>query len=152
MRMFRGKTKDRVNPNYMPPRFLEEGESYNVPPMIDGEWVYGSLSMGGGSSYDPSRTFIEPNVPVLERIEVIPETVGQSIGRKDVVNGKEVYGGDIVRFLNHPYLAEVKYCPEFAAFLFDSHNDKTRNNPNAQMLWRDAFEIIGNIHEHPKLL
>ena len=79
---------------------------------------------------------------------LIPE---QFTGRKDN-NDKETYGGDIVRFPNHPYLAEVKYCPEFAAFLFDSHNDETRNNPYAQMLWSDAFEIIGNIHENPELL
>lgn len=75
----------------------------------------------------------------------------QFTGRKDK-NGKEAYGGDIVKFPNHEYLAEVKYCPEFAAFLFDSHNDETRNNPDAQMLWSDAFEIIGNIHENPELL
>ena len=64
----------------------------------NGEMVYGSLSMGGGCPphYDQTRTFIEPNEPVLRRIEVHPGTVGEFTGKEDC-KGQEIYEGDKVR-------------------------------------------------------
>ncbi len=73
------------------------------------------------------------------------------IGKKDH-NGREVCERDIAKFPEHDYLAEIKYYPEHAAFLFDSHDPETRNNPDAYMLWSDDFEIIGNTTEHPELM
>ena len=64
----------------------------------NGEMVHGSLSMGGGCPphYDKTRTFIEPNEPVLSRIEVHPGTVGEYTGLKDCKN-VDIYEGDKVR-------------------------------------------------------
>ena len=82
----------------------------------------------------------------------------QYLGRNDATRteefpeGKPVYVGDIVKFSDHSYLAEVKYYPEYAAFLFDSHTEDTRNNPMTGMCWVDDFEVIGNIHQNPELL
>lgn len=75
----------------------------------------------------------------------------QYIGRDDA-NGREVCERDIAKFPEHDYLAEIKYYPEYAAFLFDSHSPDTTNNPDALMFWSDDFEIIGNVHEHPELM
>ena len=82
----------------------------------------------------------------------------QYLGRNDTTrneefpDGKPIYVGDIVKFADHSYLAEVKYYPEFAAFLFDSHTEDTRNNPMTGMCWVDDFEVVGNIHQNPELL
>lgn len=72
------------------------------------------------------------------------------IERRDK-NNKEIYEGDICRFDGHNYLAKVVYCPEIAAFGFDSCNKETINNPKALMYWDDC-EVIGNIHKNPELL
>lgn len=54
----------------------------------DGEWLYGSLSMGGDSA------FIEPSDrTTFCRRQVLPETVGQFTGRFDD-DDKEIYTGD----------------------------------------------------------
>ena len=97
--------------------------------------------------------FIEDNMAHF--VSPLPPNTGgdsfQYIGKKDH-NGREVCERDIVKFAEHGYLAEIKYYPEHAAFLFDSHSPDTTNNPDALMFWSDDFEIIGNVHEHPKLM
>jgi len=127
--------------------------NYRGKRIDNGEWVYGSAVKSGDC-----RWFIFPRGFALQKTrhltneyvapfsEVIPETVGQSTGRKDK-NGVKVYERGVVKFSGHDYLAEVKYYPEYAAFLFDSHNEETRNNPQAIMTWDASFEVIGTAHE-----
>ncbi len=95
----------------------------------------------------PLSVIVQDEIPY----EVIPESVGQSTGRKDKTE-TEAFGGDIVKFDDHEYLAEIKYFPEFAAFLFDSHNEETRNSSQILMLWSMDFKIVGNVHTHPELI
>ena len=55
-----------------------------------------------------------------EQHEVIPETVGQYIGIKDI-KGHKIFEGDIIQFKNKKYV--IRYFPEytkFAASSFDS--------------------------------
>lgn len=73
--------------------------------------------------------FADWNMPKpLQAVEVIPETVGEYIERKDK-NGKEIYEGDIFKLGNKVIVINVKECGNF-------HN----------------IEIIGNIHDNPELL
>ena len=116
----------------------------------NGEWVIGYYGKRCIDTIDNLITTIQA-IDSLFDIKVHPETVGQYTGLKDK-NGKEACEGDIVKFREHDYLAEIKYYPEHAAFLFDSHDPETRNNPDAYMLWSDDFEIIGNTTEHPELM
>jgi len=81
--------------------------------------------------------------------EVIPETVSQSTGKVDC-DGVEIYGKDRVEFDAHCYSAEVVYYPKFAAYLFDSHNEDTRNNPQAGTTWDMKIKVIGNTVQENK--
>lgn len=139
----------------------------------DGAWVYGSLYQGikEGEKYSIILTdsgyhlappddrnlaiaFAENEVNV-----VIPDTIGQFTGLHDR-NGKEIYEGDIVKWIltmpgvgvNGGYeeyeieeIGEIQwdagalhlgeYCA--AGFAYES---------------KDYAEIIGNIHDNPELL
>ena len=125
--------------------------------MFRGKRIDGLGCMYGDLYHQNDRCYIYPKGarPDLQvrkwSLEVHPDSVGQSTGKKDA-RGVVVYEKDIVKFPDHDYLAEVVYCPEFAAFMFESHNKETRNNPDAIMSWGSELEVIGNIHDNPELL
>ena len=67
------------------------------------------------------------------------------------MNGNEIHVGDICKFLEHSYLAEVIYSDEYKDFFFESYNKETRNNPLAIMSF-DSCIVIGKISENPEIL
>jgi len=133
---------------------------------IDGkDFVYGDLVHSSSG-----RTAILPNIEINPTvtwkklvlqpvIEVIPETVGQSIGLKDK-NKTEIYKGDCFKTSDkHGYssncLAEVLFVD--GAFVIQLHrNDLMEIAPELILdfkdLFWDSFEVIGNIHSNPELL
>ena len=118
------------------------------------EWVYGWYVEMTGSSYIKQ-------VDTEWFVEVIPATVGQSIGLKNK-NGVEIFCGDVVNWtLNElcnggediRYQAEgpceVFWCEEMACFgmrekLLLGHWDFSNEDME--------LEVIGNIHDNPELI
>lgn len=115
-----------------------------------GEWVFGNLITNDGVPYivgdimDCGSDYI-----ILEFwYPVIPETVGQYIGREDK-NDKEIYEMDIVRntFRTKEQILECYWNNSDLSFCFRDINLKN----GVDYIITNA-EIIGNIHDNPELL
>ena len=114
----------------------------------NGTWVYGNLIQGkNGACYICS---INEN-PVCKNGDywyidspcyvVIPETVAQFTGLKDI-EGKEIYEGDIILGYNNPHV--VTFAD--GAFYLTYKNSSVRLSRTC-----GALKIIGNIYENPEL-
>ena len=126
----------------------------------NGEWVY------GGFTQTPEATFIIDYSVIVQKakggyptvydvVEVIPETVGQSLGFR-VKNEMEIFEGDVVNIEN--------YEGGFTKWLIDWRElswqrielpwDSENEPANAYEIGGDwkQYEIIGNIHQNPELM
>ena len=162
MRDYRGKTEDKINPNYMPPRFLDEDESYNVPPMIDGEWVYGGYcELEKLCLIIPDTASLCYGVKIIDEhdflegfIEVIPSSVGQSTGLKDKNgDGKESYGKDICLYKDDSGTMQegvIEWCDCQARYYLEAIGGDDEGNQDGDLdRW---FDILGNTTDDPKLM
>ena len=98
----------------------------------------------------------------LEEIEVIPETVGRSIGLKDK-NGKLIFEGDVVKLTdnNAEWKAYVVFGNPYGEYNWGWDliyiGEKPKVNTDI-LLWVEMeetgayCEVIGNIYDNPKLL
>ena len=142
---------------------------YRAIPIDGKDFVYGGLyELANGMTFivtsnpfPPSSWSFNIGSFFVSLIEVIPESVGQSTGSKDE-NGKEIYERDIIE------LAEDTYGEtELSIRCVVKWNDKGfyqlwRNGLIHWKFWRkDTYhntgyrknwKVIGNIHQHPKLL
>lgn len=78
-------------------------------------------------------------------IEVIPETVGYFIGRRDK-NGKRMFEGDIIKSVIGNVIVIFKNCGFMGEvigkqFYYDLYDDNL-----------NSVEVIGNIYDNPELL
>lgn len=117
-----------------------------------GEWAYGSLLLADDKAY------IHPIQNGLDFddidfgygfIKIVPETASQFTGTRDK-NGKEIYEGDMAkftgRFMNQAF--SIMFDIVSARFIGWCEEDKQVISPQ----FFGACEVIGNIHENPKLL
>lgn len=81
---------------------------------------------------------INQNQIVFQGCNVIPETVGQYTGLIDK-NGTRIFEGDLVKCGKYVLLVDWEECTGYHPF-------------NAYGCTPEECEVIGNIHDNPKLL
>lgn len=105
-----------------------------------GDWVEGYYVKG------TTRQGIVKSFACHPRYDVIPESVGQFTALYDK-NGKRIFEGDIVVYRGDEY-GVIEYDAEIARFCVTFDTWST----DFDHLYGKELEIIGNIHDNPKLL
>lgn len=114
----------------------------------NGDWVYGSLV--SSKDIDPAIYFQTGKgvVKTMDWVYVKQDSIGQFTSLYDK-NGKEIYEGDILKVQGTDEKIEVRFVRGVFAFLRngDLDDEAPINAPTQE--WA---EVIGNIHDNPKLL
>ena len=130
---------------------------------VNGEWIEGAYSpfnwnFFGEREEKPQIIIIsdDKNIDGLWH-EVIPETVGQYTGLTDK-NGVRIFEGDICRFkrFNDVHVGKIVFNVTTASFIMwyqpivGAYGEKATQKMLLSVC--DDIEVIGNIHDNPKLL
>lgn len=110
-----------------------------------GEWLYGDLLRNENGAVAVVPPFKLNKHNECSYYEVDADTVGQFIGVTDK-NGKEIYGGDLVRYYDdiedELVTRPVEYLDDYCAFCA-VHPKRDPDGIFAQ--WE--YEVVGNIHD-----
>lgn len=111
----------------------------------NGEWVYG-VPLKEGYSQEVEMLWYEySSLAYTERVQVLPETVGQFVGLTDK-NGKKIWEGDIVRW-DGDEISIIRYCEGvYRLCNAEGYYGVSLHNHFSYV------EVIGNIHDNPELL
>lgn len=123
-----------------------------------GNWIQGCYFVAKDKNFKILNYISE--IKGEKIFKIIPETLGQYIGRTDK-NGNKIFEGDIVKQSKSIYFGIVKFG-EYGyngdlhlGFYIDWNKKSNPYNMLRQdlMYWvNDGLEVIGNIHSNPKLL
>lgn len=125
----------------------------------NGEWVEGYLYVTHTGEYEIGRYNGVTNIERWTSV-VDPTTIGQYTGLTDDKNGKRIFEGDIVHVDREHWKSENKCDRERFNALVWYCEDQGRfglKGPGYYCLpigrlKGDKQEVIGNIHDNPKLL
>lgn len=139
----------------------------------DGIWMYGYLIPTPKPQIHLDNEHCVCECPqVISKVDIVhyeveENTIGQYTGLKDK-NGKEIYEGDILRSNEYPfncdgvdnYYAEIVWVDNVCGFYRVTHKKPNStvsgiSHGNCSPLVEEdieSFEIIGNIHDNPKLI
>lgn len=118
------------------------------------KWQIGDFA-SDNREYDRTcnQTYILPFWEKLNNpIRVVPESVGEWIGKKDI-EGRDIFEGDITKDSNGDrYL--VYYDEDFACFMFKNVNLVLTTESFSDLMDREADDlvIIGTAYENSELL
>lgn len=132
----------------------------------NGEWAYGNFVMDATEQVQRENIPLEPILAdgFIRRYELAQqkivmheidrETVGQYTGLNDK-NGKKIFEGDLVRFVNpetgelSEYVYEVFWDDDYVGFRMFFHKTGYREAFDGVPHW---YVVVGNIHDNPELL
>lgn len=124
---------------------LFRGKSVN-----DGRWVFGDLSnYGDYRAITTTRGF-----SIIDSCEVIPETVGQYTGLKDL-HGTKIFAGDIIQSIESGETGEIQYFPEHTAFLIFVRCSVMDSRCYLDYLGEvkpSILKVIGNVYDNQEIL
>lgn len=115
----------------------------------NGEWTFGSLVIHKDILWKNQKYYYIETDTGEDRLEIIPETISQYTGLDDK-NGKQIFEGDIIKYVDEKTSYTVMFDPT-GYWCLDGNGAR-----NSEMLiYFDDYkyiEVIGNIYENEKLL